>query len=134
MPYQEYNLFLDDLRDPATVYPGEEWVVVRSYDAFVHHITQHGRPAAISFDNDLGCDEHGASLPDGIAAIKWLSEWGLVVPAIYIHSDNLVASEFIESYAKTWHKILALDGLLDPSQSQVRRHSALHRKWNVPRV
>ena len=130
MPYEPYNLFLDDLRLAQTVYPGEDWVEVRSFDAFVDYITRHGQPAAVSFDNDLGETPEGVPLPVGIAAMKWLYEADVRVNAVFIHSDNLEASQFIESYAKSWHKVRILDGDLRPEDACVQRRSALHRKWN----
>ena len=69
-----YQLFFDDLRNVEMIYPNltnEDFVIVRSYEAFVHHIKQNGLPQFISFDNDLGADEQGMVLPDGYAAAKW---------------------------------------------------------------
>lgn len=62
-----YNLFLDDIRNPADAHPytkqrmfvDEEWAVVRSYDEFVAHIEENGMPAFVSFDHDLA-DSHYA--------------------------------------------------------------------------
>lgn len=60
-----YNLFLDDHRNPEDAYladermslvdahPSEEWEVVRTYEEFGNMIMFRGMPAAISFDHDL---------------------------------------------------------------------------------
>lgn len=56
-----YKLFLDDERNPYKVtwvkLPLGPWVVVRNYDQFIKHITNHGIPSFVSFDHDLA-DEH----------------------------------------------------------------------------
>jgi hypothetical protein len=60
-----YNLFLDDIRHPYSVYEylkdtkylQWDWIVVRNYDEFISHITSNGLPKFISFDHDLA-DEH----------------------------------------------------------------------------
>lgn len=60
-----YNLFLDDIRNPADAYLHDErttlfekthscdWTVVKSYDEFVKCISLLGIPFRISFDHDL---------------------------------------------------------------------------------
>jgi len=96
-----YNLFLDDLRTVEMVYtnPADyNFVVVRTYEAFVKHIQANGLPDFISFDNDLGLDTQGEVAPDGYAAAKWLVyESGLdLIPLRYqVHSANPVAAEQI---------------------------------------
>ncbi|MBD0255507.1 MAG: hypothetical protein ICV83_07280 [Cytophagales bacterium] len=98
-----YKLFLDDLRTVPMVYPdGQEsdFVVVRTYEAFVQCITGRGLPEFISFDNDLGEDEQGNLLEDGYAAAKWLVyESGLDLRQLRfkVHSANPVARVQIES-------------------------------------
>ena len=69
------KLFLDDIRTVDMVYDKSivsEFDVVRSYDEFVNYIHKNGLPDFISFDNDLGLDQHGEIAPDGYAAAKWL--------------------------------------------------------------
>ncbi len=98
-----YKLFLDDLRTVQMVYPNQqedEYVIVRTYQAFVNHIQEKGLPEFISFDNDLGEDEHGYLLEDGYAAAKWLvyeSELDLRQLRFKVHSANPVARIQIES-------------------------------------
>jgi hypothetical protein len=69
------KLFPDDIRTVETVYSKEnvkDFDIVRSYDAFIDYIRKNGLPAFISFDNDLGLDEHGEVAPDGYAASRRL--------------------------------------------------------------
>jgi len=96
-----YHLILDDIRTPDMVYEpiqAKEFVVVRSYTAFVNYIKKNGLPKYISFDNDLGLDENGKLAPDGLAAAKWLvyeSELDLKDLKFHVHSANPVAAEQI---------------------------------------
>jgi len=98
-----YNLFLDDLRTVQMVYPHRpesDFVIVRSYEAFVNQIRTSGLPAFISFDNDLGEDAGGNLLEDGYAAAKWLVyESGLDLRPLRfkVHSANPVARVQIQS-------------------------------------
>lgn len=96
------KLFLDDIRtiemiyDPAMV---SEFDIVRTYDEFITYIQKNGLPPFISFDNDLGLDEHGNIAPDGLAAAKWLvydSGLDLRHLKFKVHSANPVASEQIK--------------------------------------
>jgi len=95
------KLFLDDIRTVDMVYAAdkvEDFVVVRSYQAFVAYIQANGLPPFISFDNDLGLDADGNIAPDGYAAAKWLVyESGLDLRGLsfYVHSANPVAAEQI---------------------------------------
>ena len=96
-----YRLFLDDIRTPDMIYDprkAQEFIVVRSYAAFVKYIQENGLPQFISFDNDLGLDENENLAPDGLAAAKWLVyESGLDLKDLqfYVHSANPVAAEQI---------------------------------------
>eukprot|EP01034_Spumella_vulgaris_P009436 gene9436-11979_t len=50
------------------VYPQlseNDFVIVRNAEDFKTVIRQRGLPEYISFDNDLGLDEHGQVAPDG---------------------------------------------------------------------
>lgn len=63
-----YNLFLDDQRNPEDAYLTNsrvslidesrvtDWVIVRSYDAFVATIEKRGLPDRVSFDHDLAME------------------------------------------------------------------------------
>jgi hypothetical protein len=95
------KLFLDDLRTVAMVYSPPEtsgFDIVRTYDDFVRYVASNGLPDFISFDNDLGLDQHGEVAPDGYAAAKWLVyESGLDLSNLKfkVHSANPVAAEQI---------------------------------------
>lgn len=97
-----YNLFLDDVRVPEMVYktPSDyNFVIVRTFEAFVDYIQKHGLPKYISFDNDLGLDSEGNVAEDGYAAAKWLvyeSKLNLTQLDFYVHSANPVAAKQIE--------------------------------------
>ena len=96
-----YHLFLDDIRTPDMIYQpkqAQEFIVVRSYTAFVAYIQENGLPQYISFDNDLGLDANENLAPDGLTAAKWLVyESGLDLRDLqfYVHSANPVAAEQI---------------------------------------
>ena len=98
-----YKLFLDDIRTVAMVYPAlaeTEFVIVRDHHAFKETILKLGLPSYISFDNDLGLNEHEELAPDGYACAKWLVyESGLDLRELtfYVHSANPVAKVQIES-------------------------------------
>lgn len=70
MIIEDYNLFLDDVRDPkvcitymsSKVGPDinlylRDWLICRDYEEFVNTIKLKGLPKLISFDHDLA-DEH----------------------------------------------------------------------------
>ena len=86
-----------------------DFVVVRSYSAFVDYIKAHDLPSYISFDNDLVLDEKGEVAPDGYAAAKWLVyESGLDISDLeyYVHSANPVAKKQIEGLLENYKKHL----------------------------
>lgn len=103
-----YKLFLDDLRTVKMVYPTqqeEDFVIVRTYQAFVACIENRGLPEFISFDNDLGEDELGQLLEDGYTAAKWLvyaSGLDLRPLTFYVHSANPVARIQIDSLLRNY--------------------------------
>lgn len=109
-------MYLDDIRNPKT----DGWDIVRSYDEFVDWIQHNGTPDEISFDHDLGVEQHikhyyhNGKLenpPDplnttikertGYDCAKWLCEYcyenGLPLPKYNVHSANPVGSENISS-------------------------------------
>jgi hypothetical protein len=97
-----YKLFLDDIRTVDMVYKNftdQDFIIVRNVDDFKKIILEQGLPVYISFDNDLGLNDHGEIAPDGYAAAKWLVyESGLDLRnlAFYVHSANPVASKQIQ--------------------------------------
>lgn len=93
------KLYLDDLRTPVN----NEFEVVRSYEEAVTYIVDIGLPDFISFDHDLGIDEHDKILPSGYDFAKWLVEADLNgkidITASFtftVHSQNPVGKENIE--------------------------------------
>lgn len=128
-----YNLFLDDIRGPSDVnyrtkfiqvidfslFRLKEWVIVRSYDAFVKTIKERGLPKLVSFDHDLA-DAHYTIHNDmwenmddervkeicesektGYHAAQWLVDYcldnQLELPEFKVHSQNPVGAKNIHS-------------------------------------
>ncbi len=102
-----YNLFLDDFRDPQEAYDYKadndyldlEWIVVRSYSAFVQMIEQKGLPEIISFDHDLTLEFYKGeesydqlNVKTGYHCAQWLVEFckskHLPIPEYKIHTMN----------------------------------------------
>ena len=133
-----YKLFLDDIRTPKMasrvnyveqfkdIYDQPDWVVVRSHDEFVKHITENGLPGLISFDHDLGIEhikyyfDNGGhdNPPDpdkgrfeektGKDCAKWLVDYcidnKLELPKYYVHSANPIGRENIINYLENFRK------------------------------
>lgn len=105
-------MFLDDLRTVKMVYKDREesdFVIVRNVADFKMTILEKGLPDFISFDNDLGLDEHGELAEDGYAAARWLVyESGLDLGNLnyYVHSANPVAAKQIEGLLKNYIQFL----------------------------
>lgn len=126
-----YNLFLDDVRNPAecvfyihnSIYVDVTWIIVRNYNEFVETIEEKGLPEIISFDHDLA-DEHYS--PDmyteiyddlykefkektGYDCAKWLVNYCIdnkkdLPKTILIHSMNPVGRVNIQSYINSYLK------------------------------
>jgi len=106
-----YKLFLDDERIPQKVFwvplPLGPWVIVRSYNEFVEHITKNGLPEFISFDHDLSFEDQnvGGKSPDeykektGMHCAHWLVNFcldnNLKCPNFTVHSMNPVGARNI---------------------------------------
>lgn len=120
------NLFVDDIRMPSEVagyivplnlkniYLKQEWVIVRSYHAFVQHILENGIPNMISFDHDLdGQIEAGksAGIMTGYDCAKWLidhiEKYHLPLPVILCHSMNPVGKENIQVLFQRYREYLS---------------------------
>ena len=71
------NIFLDDIRNPASIYPNEnlEWYIVRSYDefAFLLNAIDINNISIISFDHDLGESKNNSEYT-GYDCIKLLCD------------------------------------------------------------
>lgn len=98
-----YKLYLDDTRNPKT----EGWIIVRSYQDFISHISNNGAPYLISFDHDLGLNEHGEEY-NGYDCAKWLCDYcydsGLPLPNWNIHSANSVGFDNINFVLNNYKK------------------------------
>ncbi|MEI7675448.1 MAG: cyclic-phosphate processing receiver domain-containing protein [Bacteroidales bacterium] len=106
------SLFLDDIRHPKDaysysnqeVYLNDQWIVVRTYEAFCDWITQNGLPDFISFDHDLADEnyQHGTTETEktGYDCAVWLVDYcldhQLICPPFYCHSMNPVGKAKIE--------------------------------------
>ena len=97
-----WKLFLDDERYPPD--DSRDWVVARNFDDAVWFVEHYGFPAYISFDHDLGSEGNRT----GMDFAKWfinhaedvmLQHGGsFTFPDFYVHSQNPVGAENIESY------------------------------------
>jgi hypothetical protein len=90
-----YNLFLDDVREPDEVfgYTNNQlyligWKIVRNYDEFIKCISENGIPNAISFDHDLGHEHYKIQTnisynqfkeKTGFHCAKWLIDYCIVL-------------------------------------------------------
>jgi hypothetical protein len=97
-----YNLFIDDEREVKNHYPGQEFVVVRSYNDAVQYVEQHGLPKFVSFDHDLG-DVNTTDEKTGYSFAKYLIDFmidnDIITPfEYYVHSANPVGAENIKCY------------------------------------
>lgn len=86
------NIFIDDERAP----PPGEWQIARTASDFEQFLETRP-PAIISFDHDLGCDDAGATLPNGHDCVRLLIEAAMDRPdvvadlrIIVLHSANPV--------------------------------------------
>ena len=94
-----YVMFLDDIRDPAWVYPDQDtsqWMVCRSYAEAVAVISDLGIPELISFDHDLG----ESDAPTGMDLARYLvnldmDTQGAAWPSTFeyrVHSANVAGA------------------------------------------
>ena len=123
-----YNLFLDDFRNPKDVYNylrqpiyiSVDWEIVRNYDEFVKIIQEKGIPNTISFDHDLA-DEHYMQRLEydqyiektGYHCAKWLIYYCIdnkkeLPTTILIHSMNFAGSQNIQSLFDSYYKSLKI--------------------------
>lgn len=98
------QMYLDDLRKPKT---NKDWVILRSSNAAIDYVKEHGMPEFASFDHDLGGDD------TAIVFLKWLIEYDMdngnnVIPKTFnwsVHSANPVGAKnidgLLQSYMKT---------------------------------
>lgn len=100
-----YKLYLDDIRNPKA----RDFIVVRSFDAAVNYVNQHGFPNYVSLDHDLG----DAYTKTGYDFAKWLVSVDLVnnsMPDDFdfnVHSANPVGAKNIIEYFKSYLSLKA---------------------------
>jgi hypothetical protein len=126
----EYNLFLDDMRDPQTsqflrdgdFYKRTKWVVVKNYDEFVSYITKNGMPELISFDHDLADEHYGThdqldeieyllyEEKTGYHCAKWLIDYcmdnNVEPPRYLVHSMNTAGAINIKYLIENYKRFL----------------------------
>jgi len=120
----EYNLFLDDVRDPKNVtwvkLPECNWIVVRNYESFKETILHHGIPKFIAYDHDLADSHYGDGLKNrvidynkyrektGYDAARYLVNEcmtkGVKHPQYVVHSMNPVGKANIINYVESYNK------------------------------
>lgn len=130
-----YVLFIDDERNPDDVtwvqFPRDETTfVVRSYDAFVEHVTKCGMPDFVCFDHDLADEHYVAMLKEnsdnpvnllntivdygvektGYDCAKWLvdhcADNNYKFPDFVVHSMNPIGRDRIIKYVANAKKHL----------------------------
>lgn len=84
------KLYLDDLRPIP-----EDFIGLRTYTEFIHHITEKGLPDFISFDHDLGLEESGYDC--ALWLVDYCLDNKLALPDFYVHSQNPVGKQNIIS-------------------------------------
>lgn len=118
-----YSIFLDDLRSIDMVYPYnsnvyenfmEDFHICRTMEDAVKLIEDKGfLPYYISFDNDLGQDQNGNPLKEGIDFAHWIVESILdnkyKLPdnfSFFVHSANSIAGPEIRILLKNFMDFL----------------------------
>ena len=106
MRHAGYRMFLDDVRDPADIYPEhpDEWVVVRTSNEAIKYVLEHGMPDMFSLDHDLGGEDKAEYFLKWLAYEYWTNE---PVPAFRIHSANPVGAKNLDAFMNSWHKVSA---------------------------
>jgi len=120
-----YNLFLDDIRDPRMAYDTcirdprylmLGWVIVRNFEEFITKIMDDGVPDLVSFDHDLA-DIHYSNYfsgswenkyyekneeKTGYQCLKWLCDYCIehkeLIPECIFHTANTVGKENMKNY------------------------------------
>jgi len=97
-----WALFLDDVRSPGDVHEDTEgWVVLRTSLEAIDFVREHGMPAVMSLDHDLGGDDTAMQFLKWMAYEFWTNE---AVPSYMIHSANPVGCENIDSFMESWDR------------------------------
>jgi hypothetical protein len=93
MKPHRYQLFIDDLRKPAS----GSWVVARTSHEAIALLENWGCPDVISFDHDLGGDDTAMAVVKKMIEMDMDAE-GRFIPADFkylVHSANPVGRENI---------------------------------------
>ena len=90
-----WNLFIDDLRDPAS---DGNWVIARSSETAINEIKNRGWPGLIAFDHDLGGEDTSRPVVEFLinqVLDEKVSPQFLVAPTFWVHSQNPVGRDWI---------------------------------------
>ena len=110
-------IFLDDERVPSDVTWTEiprvnNWMIVRSYDAFKSFIDSIEMITHVSFDHDLADIHYGGDYSDektGFNCAKYLVDWCMdndrPLPKWTVHSMNPVGAQNINSYLANFLRV-----------------------------
>jgi len=100
-----YSLFIDDERDPPRN-DGRNWVVARDWEAVMMMLRIHGMPGFISFDHDLGIDNHsGHDIAKFLIELDMGGDSDFEIPEefdFYVHSQNPVGKANIEGLLRNY--------------------------------
>jgi len=98
------RLFIDDERFPVDA----DWKIVRTSQAAIEFMANHGWPSYISFDHDLGGDDTSRRV------VNWMIEQALdglyrgPMPEYYVHSQNPVGRDWINARMRDLARALNL--------------------------
>jgi hypothetical protein len=131
MKNNNYNLFLDDLREPWHAYiipdnlegiipaisleevskiKNEDWIIVRNYSQFRNFIDNNGVPRNVSYDIDLANEHYRGDFsrnPSGMDCFKYLVDYcetlGSKPPEnMWVHSYNVELRPILRQKIKKW--------------------------------
>jgi hypothetical protein len=96
-----YSLFIDDERFPPRN-DNRDWKIARDWEDVMMCLRIHGMPGYISFDHDLGEDEHtGYDIAKFLVDMDMNNDGDFYLPddfSFYVHSQNPVGAENIQRY------------------------------------
>lgn len=127
-----WKLFLDDLRnvDQATELPMEQpahanipYTVLRSTEAALEYVREHGFPEVMALDHDLGGDDTTMRF---LRALEAEYDLATIPPPDYaVHSANPVGAANIRSFMSSWLKVYT---------TTVSQNSTRLRGWECTEV
>jgi len=95
-----YWLFIDDERYPPR--DSRNWYIARDWEDVMMYLRTHGMPSGISFDHDLGKDQHtGYDIAKFLVDLDMSNDSNFNLPAefsFYVHSQNPIGAENIQRY------------------------------------